>query len=132
MSTEFQNSKVHFIGIGGIGISGLARIYLEKGSKVSGSDLVGSDITRGLEKLGAKIFIGKHNKENLPSSANLIVYNLAIPESNPELSEARKKKIQCLTYPEALGELTKDYLQFVFLEPMVRLPPPQCLFRFYF
>ncbi len=109
MSGNQQQKDIHLIGIGGIGISGLARIYLEKGYRVSGSDLVGSKITRGLEKLGAKIFIGKHKKENLSSSANLVVYNLAIPEDNPELAGARKKKIKCLTYPEALGELSKDY-----------------------
>jgi len=109
MSDNQQQKDIHLIGIGGIGISGLARIYLEKGYKVSGSDLVGSEITRGLEKLGAKVFVGKHRAENLLSKTNLVVYNLAIPKDNPELVSAREKEIECLTYPEALGRLTKDY-----------------------
>lgn len=104
-----NNTYVHFIGIGGIGISGLARIYLEKGYKVSGSDLVGSDITDILERLGAKIKIGKHQKANLPSNTDLVVYNLAILEDNPELKKAKKRGIKCLAYPEALGELTRQY-----------------------
>lgn len=107
MSRVAQN--IHFIGIGGIGISGLARIYLEKGHKIFGSDLVASEITKDLEKRGVKVKIGRHKKENLPVRTALVIYNLAIPQDNPELQEARKQKIKCLTYPQALGELTKKY-----------------------
>jgi len=57
--------KVHFVGIGGIGVSALAKYYLEKGHEVSGSDLVSSEITDYLKKLGAKIYIGKHKISNL-------------------------------------------------------------------
>jgi UDP-N-acetylmuramate--alanine ligase len=64
--------KIHFIGIGGIGVSALARYYLAQGNEVSGSDLVSSEITKALEKLGAKIFIGKHKAKNLPRDANLV------------------------------------------------------------
>jgi len=64
--------KIHFIGIGGIGVSALARYYLAQGNEVSGSDLVSSEITKALEKLGAKIFIGKHKAKNLPKDANLV------------------------------------------------------------
>lgn len=101
--------KIHFIGIGGIGISGLARIYLEKGYKISGSDLVASETAKDLRKLGAKIKIGRHQKGNLPLKTHLVIYNLAISEDNPELREAEIRGIKSLTYPEALGELTKEY-----------------------
>lgn len=101
--------KIHFIGIGGIGISGLARIYLEKGCKISGSDLAASETIKDLRKLGAKIKVGKHQKGNLPLNTYLVIYNLAISEDNPELREAKIRGIRSLTYPEALGELTKEY-----------------------
>jgi UDP-N-acetylmuramate--alanine ligase len=101
--------KIHFIGIGGIGVSALARYYLAKGYEVSGSDLVSSEITKALEKLGAKIFIGKHKEKNLPKDANLVIYSPAVEEKNPELKKARKFKIKCQSYPQALGELTKDH-----------------------
>ncbi|MDD5626539.1 MAG: Mur ligase family protein [Patescibacteria group bacterium] len=101
--------KIHFIGIGGIGISGLARIYLEKGYKISGSDLADSETIKDLRKLGAQVKIGKHQKGNLPLNTNLVVYNLAISENNSELREAKARGIRSLTYPEALGELTKKY-----------------------
>jgi len=101
--------KIHFIGIGGIGVSALARYYLAQGNEVSGSDLVSSEITKALEKLGAKIFIGKHKAKNLPKDANLVIYSPAVEEKNPELKKARKLKIKCQSYPQALGELTKNH-----------------------
>jgi UDP-N-acetylmuramate--alanine ligase len=101
--------KIHFIGIGGIGVSALARYYLAQGHEVSGSDLVSSEITKALEKLGAKIFIGKHKAKNLPKDADLVIYSPAVEEKNPELKKARKLKIKCQSYPQALGELTKNH-----------------------
>ena len=111
--------KVYFIGIGGIGISALAQYYLEKGVKVYGSDLVSSEITKMLEKKGAKIFINSKGKsqnskpqvktQNLIKNSNLVIYSKAVPHSHPELRLARKLKKKCLSYPEALGELTKRY-----------------------
>jgi len=101
--------KIHFIGIGGIGVSALAKYYLEKGCQVSGSDLVSSEITKALKKLGAKIFIGRHKIKNLPEDADLVIYSPAVSKDNPELKEAKKLKIKCLSYPEALGDLTKKY-----------------------
>ena len=56
--------KIHFIGIGGIGVSALARYYLEKGAQISGSDLVSSEITASLKEKEVKLFIGKHKIEN--------------------------------------------------------------------
>ena len=101
--------KIHFIGIGGIGVSALARYYLPQSHEVSGSDLVSSEITDALKKLGAKIFIGRHKEKNLPKDADLVIYSPAIEEKNPELLEARTYNLKTLSYPEALGELTKKH-----------------------
>lgn len=101
--------KVHFIGIGGIGVSALAKYHLVKGHQVSGSDLVTSEITEQLENQGAKIFIGKHKKENLSKDIEVVVYSPAIKEDNPELKEARKRGLKIMSYPEVLGILTKKY-----------------------
>ncbi len=109
-----MKKAIHFIGIGGIGTSALAKYYLEKGYQVTGSDLVSSEITKSLKKSGAKILIGKHKSENLPKDCDLVIYTPAIQDNNPELKKAyqiqnTKYKIQILSYPEALGELTKKY-----------------------
>jgi UDP-N-acetylmuramate--alanine ligase len=101
--------RIHFVGIGGIGVSALARYYLEKGHKISGSDLVCSEITEALEKKGVKIFIGEHKKENLSKDADLVVYSSAVQKDNPELKKAKKLKIKCQSYPQALGKLTKQH-----------------------
>lgn len=104
-----EKLKIHFIGIGGIGVSALARYYLAKGHEISGSDLNFSEITFALKKLGAKIFIGKHKEKNIPKNVDLVIYSPAIEEKNPELKRAKKLKIKTLSYPEALGELTKNH-----------------------
>ncbi len=101
--------RVYFIGIGGIGLSALARYYLEKGYRVLGSDLAASEITDDLEKRGARIFIGPHRARNLPAEVDMVIYSPAVSESNPELRKARRLKIKCRSYPQALGELTKKY-----------------------
>jgi len=108
--------KIHFIGIGGIGVSALARYYFKKGNQVSGSDLVSSEITQALKKLGVKIFIGKHKAQNLVKDVDLVVYSPAISRDNPELKKARQLRIKrrnnelgIMSYPEALGELTKKH-----------------------
>jgi len=103
MSTH---SKVHFIGIGGIGVSALARYYLSQGWRVSGSDLVASEITKALAKLGARIYRSA-NLKNL--SPDLVVYSPAVKEGNSELAEARRLKIKAISYPQALGELSRQY-----------------------
>lgn len=108
MATQKQ-LKIHFIGIGGIGVSALALYYLVKGREVSGSDLSSSEITESLKKKGAKIFIGKHKTKNLLKDVDLVIYSPAVPLNNPELKIARKSGIKCLSYPEALGELTKEH-----------------------
>ncbi|OIO46338.1 hypothetical protein COU05_01585 [bacterium (Candidatus Gribaldobacteria) CG10_big_fil_rev_8_21_14_0_10_37_21] len=100
--------KIHFIGIGGIGVSGLANLYLEKGYFVSGSDKEASEITEPLKKKGAKVFIG-HKQNNLAPDVNLVVYSEAVPESNPELKKARKLGIKTLSGAEAMARFARDY-----------------------
>ena len=103
-----DNKKVFFIGIGGIGISGIACIYKQKNWIVSGSDEEKSEITDGLKERGVKVFIG-HKTSNLPQKTDLVVYSEAVPKTNPELQQARKLKIKCLSGAQALADLAKDY-----------------------
>ena len=70
--------RVHFLGIGGIGVSALAQYYLAKGHEVSGSDLVSSEITEALKKKGVKIFIGKENPEDSAKKFDLVIYSPAV------------------------------------------------------
>jgi len=100
--------KIHFVGIGGIGVSALAKYYLAKGWEVSGCDLVSSEITEQLKNMGAKIRIGPPKKSCVPANVATIVYSPAVPKTNPEIQKS-KSKIQKLSYPEALGELTKTH-----------------------
>ena len=100
--------KIHFIGIGGIGVSALAKYYLEKGNEVSGSDLVASSLTDDLAKKGAKIFIGPNVAENI-KDYDLVIHSPAVKDNNYEMKEAELKGIKILSYPQALGELTKEY-----------------------
>ena len=101
--------KAHFIGIGGIGVSALAQYYLSKGNEVSGSDLTSSEITDFLKKLGVKIYIGANFKKNVPLDADLVIFSPAVKPKNPEYRQAKKIKAKIQSYPEALGELTKEY-----------------------
>lgn len=107
MNEEFLKniSAVHFIGIGGIGVSAIARLMLARGISVTGSDRENSVIIEKLEEEGAKIFIG-HNATQLPDGCNLVVYSPAIKNDNPELVSAQAYGIQALSYPEALGKIS--------------------------
>ncbi|MCX6724431.1 MAG: UDP-N-acetylmuramate--L-alanine ligase [Candidatus Staskawiczbacteria bacterium] len=100
--------KIHLIGVGGIGVSALAQYYLSKGHEVSGSDLVASEITDFLKEKGVKIFIG-NSAENVKENLDLVVYSPAVKKDNPELKFYKEKGVECLSYPEALGDLTKEY-----------------------
>jgi len=98
---------VHFIGIGGIGISAIARMMFLAGKKVNGSDGADSEIICSLRKMGASIFIGQ-KAENISADTDLVIYTIAITEDNPELKLAREKGIEIITYPEALHEISKN------------------------
>lgn len=103
----FETYKhIHFIGIGGIGVSAVARMFHMQGKKVTGSDMSQSEITDDLKKEGIEIYIG-HSEEQVGDDVDLMVYTIAIPETNPELQIARGRGIRTMTYPEVLGELSK-------------------------
>jgi UDP-N-acetylmuramate--alanine ligase len=104
-----NDKQYHFIGIGGIGMSGLARILLERGSAVSGSDARSSPIVQKLEELGAKIFIG-HCADQLPKNP-VIVYSTDIKPHNPEYMEAKNRGAILCHRSEFLQELMKDSSQ---------------------
>jgi UDP-N-acetylmuramate--alanine ligase len=97
--------KVHFVGIGGIGMSGIAEILLNQGFEVSGSDLQRSDITDRLEQLGVKIFEG-HSEKNL-DEADVLVYSSAVNIENPEVQSAIERKIPIIKRAEMLAEVMK-------------------------
>ncbi|MBU4338294.1 UDP-N-acetylmuramate--L-alanine ligase [Patescibacteria group bacterium] len=96
--------KIHFIGIGGIGLSAIAKLMLARGKIVKGSDVNKSEITEELKKAGAKIAIVQKAK-NLADDTELVIYTLAILKNNPERVKAEKMKIPMLSYPEALAML---------------------------
>ncbi len=105
--SDVQN--VHFIGIGGIGISAVARMFLDEGLVVSGSDVHTSRVLKQLLEKGAKITLGEHSAEALPKETDLVIYTVAISSSNPELVEAKRRGVPTLSYPEALGVLSNGY-----------------------
>ena len=94
----------HFVGIGGSGMSGIARVLLQKGYRVSGSDLNMTPITAALEALGAQIVEG-HKKENLSEDAGQVVISTAIPPSNPEVQEAHLRGIPVIHRGEMLAKI---------------------------
>lgn len=100
--------KVHFIGIGGIGVSALAQYFLQKGHQVSGSDLVSSEITEFLRESGVHILIG-HSHTNISKDMSLVVYSPAVAKDNSEFLQAQALGIPLKSYPQALGHLTKEY-----------------------
>lgn len=102
-----EKKFVHFIGIGGIGVSALARWYKSEGWRVSGSDQERTEITDALRREGIAVHIGPHLKKNLPKRAVLVIYSAAAYR-NPEIIEAHRRRILIKSYAEALGELTRQ------------------------
>ena len=100
---------IHFIGIGGIGVSALAKYHITKGNAVSGSDVMNSEIVEGIKKLGAEVVIGPHKAENVPKATELVIHSPAVTKDNPEYLQAEESDIRILSYPESLGELTKTH-----------------------
>jgi UDP-N-acetylmuramate--alanine ligase len=110
LSFDFINDKdkkIHFIGIGGISMSGLAAVLLNSGFNVTGSDFKNSPIVEKLKASGAEVYIG-HKRENI-KDADLVVYTAAIPSDNPELLEAQDKNIMLMDRAEFLGEIMKGH-----------------------
>ncbi len=100
-----QNVAIHFVGIGGIGMSGIAEVLLNLGYRVSGSDLRAGDVTRRLVTLGATITIG-HQAENL-ANTDVVVVSSAVKADNPEVAAARARDIPVIPRAEMLGELMR-------------------------
>jgi UDP-N-acetylmuramate--alanine ligase len=97
--------KIHFVGIGGIGMSGIAEVLLNLGYKVSGSDLRASEITERLSSFGAEIGIG-HKAENL-KNVDVVVISSAVHDDNPEVVEARRMHVPVIPRAEMLAELMR-------------------------
>ena len=98
---------IHFVGIGGAGMIGIAKVLLKKGYKISGSDISDSHELRKLEKHGAKVFIG-HSSKNI-KGADLLVISSAISSGNPELVQAKKDSITSIPRAEMLGSIMIGY-----------------------
>lgn len=97
--------RIHMIGIGGAGMSGIAEVLLNQGYEITGSDISASPVVDALQKLGAKVFIG-HAAENI-GDVQVVVKSTAIGADNPEVIEARKRKIAVIPRAEMLAELMR-------------------------
>jgi len=98
--------KLHFVGIGGIGMSGIAEILIDQGFAVTGSDKAASDNTERLTSLGAKVFVG-HDAKNVRDDVDVLVYSSAVGPDNPEIVEALKRKIPVIRRAEMLAEVMR-------------------------
>ena len=103
---ELAEKRIHFIGLGGAGMSGIARIMLAKGINISGSDAKDSSVLSGLKTLGAQVFIG-HAASNI-GDADILVVSSAIDQSNPEIIAANAKALVILTRAQALALLMSE------------------------
>ncbi len=106
-----MNKKYHFIAIGGVGMSGLAKYLIQQGYEVSGSDISDSKYTKQLKEMGAKIFIG-HSKENVPKDS-IVVISSAIRVNNPELVRARELGCKIYHRSDMLAEISRSEKKFI-------------------
>ncbi|MCK5085671.1 hypothetical protein KAK05_03095 [Candidatus Parcubacteria bacterium] len=103
MKIDFEKiNKIYFIGIGGIGLSAIAKFMKVKGKQVSGSDLNHSLVIDNLKKDRIKIYIG-HSRDNITDDIELVIHTTAVSKDNPELKRAKELDIKIITYPESLG-----------------------------
>lgn len=102
-----NNMKVHMVGIGGISMSGLAEILMHKGVKISGSDLVETEITKRLKSMGATIYYS-HSANNIDNQ-DLVVYTAAVSTDNPEIVEAKNSNIPTIERSELLGAIMDQF-----------------------
>lgn len=107
-NTDFPYDHIHIVGIGGIGVSRLARYFLAQGKKVSGSDLKENETVKDLVKEGVEFFSG-HDEKNLPEGCGLLIYTIAIPENNPERLAAKSRGIKEISHFEALGIISRGF-----------------------
>ncbi|TFG48653.1 MAG: UDP-N-acetylmuramate--L-alanine ligase [Candidatus Brocadiia bacterium] len=108
LSAGIAGKRFHFIGAGGIGMSGLAKLLLKNDAIISGSDQEASVVTNRLFELGAKIHIG-HIEANLDPFTDAVVISAAVNEDNPELASARRRGFKVYKYAQMLGELMSCY-----------------------
>lgn len=99
--------KIFCVGIGGIGLSGVAQILKSRGHEVSGSDASVSSLTASLEERGIKVF-SRHDESNIDESHKLLIYSEAVPESNPERVKANELGIKSINYAKALGMISEE------------------------
>ena len=105
---ELAGKRFHFIGAGGIGMSGLAQLMVKNNALVTGSDEMPSEVTDNLRQIGADIRVG-HDAENLSPQTDAVVISAAIRDDNPELMSARRRGCKVYKYAEMLGELMNRY-----------------------
>jgi UDP-N-acetylmuramate--alanine ligase len=104
--TKFGKARrIHFVGIGGIGMSGIAELLINLGYQVSGSDLKESPVTRRLAEIGGSVFYG-HKREQV-EGADVVVYSSAVRDDNPEILEAKERSIPVIPRAEMLAELMR-------------------------
>lgn len=106
-----MKKKYHFIAIGGVGMSGLAKYLLQNGYEVSGSDIYDSKYVKGVRDLGAKVYIG-HNEENLPDDC-IVVASTAIREFNPEILKAKRLGLPIWHRSDLLAEISRNEEYFI-------------------
>lgn len=99
--------RIHFVGIGGISMSGLAEILLDLGYEISGSDIKTSNLTRKIESMGARVY-PCHDRENI-QNPDLVVYTAAVKENNPEIVRAKELSIPTIERATLLGQIMKKY-----------------------
>ena len=98
--------KIHFVGIGGIGMSGIAEILVDQGFTITGSDKAASENTDRLQSLGTRVYIG-HDPKNVEPDVDVLVYSSAVVTDNPEIVEAQKRKIPVIRRAEMLAEVMR-------------------------
>lgn len=101
-----NRQHIHFIGIGGAGMSGIAEVLMNLGHRVTGSDLKESDVTRRLRRLGAKVKLG-HQVDYLPENTDVVVVSNAVPDTNPEILAAREREIPVIPRAQMLNDLMR-------------------------
>ena len=133
MYRKTKINHIHFVGIGGIGMSGIAEVLLNLGYKVSGSDIRKTDITRRLHHLGAKIYY-QHHRKNI-GGAEVVVFSSAVKEQNPEIRVIGVDPVGSVyKYYKEHGQLPllercddaiKGFLSFCRIEPAERVIGPK-------
>jgi len=103
-----EKNHFHFVGIGGIGMSALAKLLIAKNKQVTGSDVCDSDIVQDIKKHNVVVHIG-HAAEHFPETTDVLIYSSAVPSSNPERMIARERGIPEVSYAQFLGEISKGF-----------------------